>query len=333
MDASIKIERAVETDCTGLRRMIQELADYEKMPDGPKIDSKTLEVDGFGDGPMYRCLVAIDQSDHRTRHLVGYALYHLNFTWHGRTVYMEDLYVSSSHRGKGIGTALWKNLLQDAMSAEASSCIFAVLDWNAPSLAFYVSKGAEDLTASKGYRTFRIQRDAIGRIAALEPLKDGAVVKEVDSASVASVVEAYREMAAEAGRAEEMKITEQELRAGLQSTPPWCYLLVMTSPSGKLLGFLLYCLAYSTWEGVQLYIKDVYVRPSHRRAGLGTTLLQALMKRGVALGASRCDLVLSSGQDSALEFFRSHEAVDLSAADGWIHMMLQRPHMEAIVAS
>ena len=55
---SVVIRKAVKEDCKKIRVLIQELADYEKMPDGPKISAEVLEADGFGDETFFRCFVA-----------------------------------------------------------------------------------------------------------------------------------------------------------------------------------------------------------------------------------------------------------------------------------
>ena len=83
-----------------VRVLIQELADYEKMPDGPQISAEVLEQDGFGDTRFFRCNVAQVGSE-----LVGFTLYYYTYsTWEGKQVYMEDLYVQPSFRSQGIGT-------------------------------------------------------------------------------------------------------------------------------------------------------------------------------------------------------------------------------------
>lgn len=56
---------------------------------------------------FYKCFVAESEG-----HLIGYTLFFHTFNWRGRGVYMEDLYVAPSYRGKGIGTALWKQVLK-----------------------------------------------------------------------------------------------------------------------------------------------------------------------------------------------------------------------------
>lgn len=80
------------------------------MPDGPKIDAKILEEDGFGPKPFYECFVA--QEPEKSA-LIGYVLYFYTYsTWEGRSVYMEDLYVTPSCRGRGLGTKLWQSVVK-----------------------------------------------------------------------------------------------------------------------------------------------------------------------------------------------------------------------------
>ena len=117
------------------RSLIQELADYEKMPNGPKISAQQLEEDGFGPHKYFHCKVAelegeVHSYSHQTTitwqcrqlrssfinetliassipylQLIGFALFFFTYsTWEGKSVFMEDLYVQPSHRGKGVGT-------------------------------------------------------------------------------------------------------------------------------------------------------------------------------------------------------------------------------------
>ena len=91
--------------------IFKELADYEKMPDGPKLTEKDLEEDGFGAKPFFECLVAYDPA--KPEKLIGFVLFFYTYsTWEGKAVFMEDLYVTPTYRGKGIGTNLWKGVVQ-----------------------------------------------------------------------------------------------------------------------------------------------------------------------------------------------------------------------------
>uniref|UniRef100_A0A3B1J3K4 Spermidine/spermine N1-acetyltransferase family member 2 n=1 Tax=Astyanax mexicanus TaxID=7994 RepID=A0A3B1J3K4_ASTMX len=115
-----------------------------------------LERDGFGPNPFFQCLVAEVAQEHCSPEghtVVGYALYFYTYsTWRGRCVYMEDLYVMPNFRGV----------------ATEQQCVrlqFSVLDWNKPSLEFYLSKGAQDLTDKEGWHFLRFDGEALDNLA------------------------------------------------------------------------------------------------------------------------------------------------------------------------
>ncbi|XP_051542662.1 diamine acetyltransferase 2b [Myxocyprinus asiaticus] len=155
-------------DCKDIERMIRELGVYEKMPDQVTISHKELERDGFGPDAFYQCLVAEVPEEHKSKDghtKVGYALFFYTYsTWKGRALYMEDLYVMPEYRGKGIGKALMATVAKVGKEKQCVRLQFAVLDWNKPSLDFYLAKGAEDLTVNEGWHFFRFQGEALDNL-------------------------------------------------------------------------------------------------------------------------------------------------------------------------
>lgn len=124
------------------------------MPEGPKINAETLAEDGFGAKSFYECFVASDSEK-----LVGFVLFFYTYsTWEGRSVYMEDLYVTPTYRNKGIGKKLWQSCVQAGLEMKCTRCNFSVLDWNKPSIEFYKSKGAVDLSGAEGWLAFRLHK-------------------------------------------------------------------------------------------------------------------------------------------------------------------------------
>ncbi|XP_071513779.1 uncharacterized protein [Panulirus ornatus] len=150
----VEIRAATGKDCLGIRKLIQDLADYEKMPEGPQLDVKQLEEDSTRRPPFFKAIVAEEEDT-----IVGYALFFYTYTWDSCGVYMEDLYVCPSHRGRGIGMALWKNVVQASTDVGGLWCDFSVLDWNTKSINVYKSKGAANLTQQKGYHCYRMVKD------------------------------------------------------------------------------------------------------------------------------------------------------------------------------
>ena len=93
------------------------------------------------------------------------ALYFTNFsTWSGRDgLYLEDLYVKPEARGTGLGKALLQRLARIAVARGCARVEWAVLDWNAPAIAFYRSLGA---TAKDEWTVYRLDGDALAAFGA-----------------------------------------------------------------------------------------------------------------------------------------------------------------------
>ena len=76
--------------------------------------------------------------------VVGYATYNtVYYTWSGKSIYMDDLYVKSSHRSQGIGSQLIQAVINHAKGSGCHKVRWQVSEWNAPAIAFYKKLGAE----------------------------------------------------------------------------------------------------------------------------------------------------------------------------------------------
>tara|TARA_R110000868_G_scaffold158971_7_gene387410 strand:- start:1238 stop:1729 length:492 start_codon:yes stop_codon:yes gene_type:complete len=134
-----EIRKAIKLDCESMLQLIQELADFEKASDEAILSVKNLEEDGFGKGAIFEAYVAeIDGT------VVGMALYYEKYsTWKGRALYLEDLVVTQSKRGLGIGKALFEAVIVEAKSRNSGRMEWQVLDWNEAAIEFYKSYAAE----------------------------------------------------------------------------------------------------------------------------------------------------------------------------------------------
>jgi GNAT superfamily N-acetyltransferase len=134
----MKVRKATNDDMPQVLELIKELAIFENEPDAVEISVADLEREGFGENPLFTCFVA--ESDDE---IVGAALVYFRFsTWKGRTLHLEDLIVKEAQRGKGIGEALYKQVMRFAYDRGLKRVAWDVLDWNKGAIRFYERSGA-----------------------------------------------------------------------------------------------------------------------------------------------------------------------------------------------
>ncbi|MGN1361971.1 MAG: GNAT family N-acetyltransferase [Eggerthellaceae bacterium] len=143
-----QIRRATEADVPLILDLIRGLADYEHALDQVVATPELLHSWLF---EKEVAEVIIAQEDNVP---VGFALYFHNFsTWLGRAgIYLEDLFVLPPYRGRGHGKALMRALAKTAMERGCGRLEWACLNWNKPSIDFYLSLGAERMTEWNVYR-------------------------------------------------------------------------------------------------------------------------------------------------------------------------------------
>lgn len=135
------IRAATIADVSLLRKLIQELAEYEREPQAVLLSEDELRRDGFGPDPKFRAILA--EQDGQP---AGYAVFFTQYsTWTGAGLFLEDLFVRPSFRGRGIGKALLGKVAEIARKEGYRTIKLDVLDWNEPAIRFYKSLGGEYL--------------------------------------------------------------------------------------------------------------------------------------------------------------------------------------------
>ena len=135
------IRNAERKDLPQILELIKELAIYEKEPDAVEVTVAELEDAGFGKNPQYYCFVAEVSGT-----IVGMALLYFRFsTWKGKTVHLEDLIVTQSMRGKGIGEQLYRRVMEFALAHDVKRVNWEVIGWNTGAIQFYERTGAKVL--------------------------------------------------------------------------------------------------------------------------------------------------------------------------------------------
>ena len=140
----LAIRPAAEKDMPLLSEMIHEFARFEKL--SAVVTEADLARDGFGTDPKFRVLLAEWEGKP-----AGYAFFFGYYsTFEGRpAIFLEDLYVRSEFRSKGIGKALMARVAAIAKQENCFGMRWEVLDWNTPAIDFYRKMGATFLDAWK----------------------------------------------------------------------------------------------------------------------------------------------------------------------------------------
>jgi len=154
------IRRARESDHEVLEAFIRDLAHYERAGELAQATPEQLRQGFFGPSPQVFCdIVETDEGV-----AAGFAVWFLNYsTWTGtHGIYLEDLFVRPEHRGHGFGKALLVHLAQVCVNQGYARLQWSVLDWNTPSIDFYLSLGAE---AQDEWTVYRLSGPALHRVA------------------------------------------------------------------------------------------------------------------------------------------------------------------------
>lgn len=134
----MKIRRGVAEDMERVHFLIKELAIFENEPEAVEVTVEDLIRDGFSNNPLFRTFIAEVNGE-----IVGLALFYFRYsTWKGKTIHMEDLIVTQNYRGRGIGMALYKEIIKEGAREGVKRIEWNVLDWNTNAIDFYKKTGA-----------------------------------------------------------------------------------------------------------------------------------------------------------------------------------------------
>ncbi len=148
MNTAPTIRAAKEEDCSLVLHFIKQIAAYENMSDDVIASEQLLHEYLF---VKQRAEVIFVMEEGKE---VGFALFFYNFsTFLGRSgMYLEDLYVEEAYRGRGYGKALLQELARLAIERQCGRLEWCCLNWNQPSIDFYLSLGAEPMSEWTTYR-------------------------------------------------------------------------------------------------------------------------------------------------------------------------------------
>lgn len=133
MSDGVSIREGTKQDLPAVLELIKELAAYERAPHEVTNTVARMEADGFGPHPLYGLFVA-----EVAGRIVGISIYYYRYsTWKGKRLYLEDIIVTESVRGRGIGKALFDRTMEKMMEEGCTGMMWQVLEWNEAAMAFY----------------------------------------------------------------------------------------------------------------------------------------------------------------------------------------------------
>jgi len=153
--APFSLRNAELKDVGAIVQLIRDLAEFEQLTHLLQVTPEKLRPQLFGERPAAEALVA-----ERGGEVVAFALFFTNFsTFLAQPgLYLEDLFVTPSHRGRGIGQAMLTRLARLAVERGCGRFEWSVLDWNENAIRFYQRMGA---TVMPDWRICRIAGDAL----------------------------------------------------------------------------------------------------------------------------------------------------------------------------
>lgn len=142
MNKSFTVRPAERADVPTVLHLINSLAKYEKLENEAVATAEDIEKAMFDPATVWVFLAEVEGKP------VGMALYYETFsTFAGKHgIHLEDLFIEPEYRGKGIGTALLKELAAEAVRRDCARLEWNCLNWNTPSMEYYKKLGAEPLT-------------------------------------------------------------------------------------------------------------------------------------------------------------------------------------------
>ena len=129
------IREIEESDFSKLLELLKEFATFQKTPEQMKNNASRMQAEKeFING-----LVIVSGEE-----IIGYVTYNfVYYTWSGKSLYMDDLYIKPQHRGSGLGARLINAVIDYGRRENCHKLKWQVSDWNKPAIEFYLSLGAE----------------------------------------------------------------------------------------------------------------------------------------------------------------------------------------------
>jgi GNAT superfamily N-acetyltransferase len=295
--SSLTVRPAIPSDVPTLFNLIVALAEYEKLAHEVIGSVEALHQHLFGEQACIEAAVAVWDGE-----TAGFALFFVGYSTSitQPQLYLEDLFVLPSYRGKGIGKALLSYLARLALERNYGRLEWSVLDWNTPAIRFYQQIGAQIL---EDVRICRVSGDALPQLAAKSSFIRAALPNDV--AAIFALVKANVE---HDGSLHLFRGKEEELGKYLfeQSYLEHPYIeAVIAEQNSQAVGVAVFYITYSTFlTKPGLFVEDLFVLPEYRSQGIGKALLADLSRQVIERGYGRLEWRVRTWNDRATQFYQ-----------------------------
>ena len=293
--AAFTLRSATPSDTPAIFRLIQTLAEYERLAHEVTGSLEMLHGSLFGDRPVAEVLLADLDGE-----AAGFALFFPTYSsFEGKPgIYLEDLFVRSEFRRKGIAKALLSRLAQLVLERKGSRLQWAVLDWNTPAIEFYQRIGAEQL----GHRCLcRVTGGDLTELAEREAKQE---VRSPQFEDLTSILSLLRGNAQFHDLLDRFHLSEAELSQAVFQSPP-ALEVVVTEARNTICGIGTFFANYSTFlTQAGIHLDDLLIAEDYRRQGFGSALLTRLARVAVERDAGRLEWYVYRDNEEAIAFYR-----------------------------
>ncbi|XP_006175874.1 thialysine N-epsilon-acetyltransferase isoform X2 [Camelus dromedarius] len=150
------------------------------------------------------------------------------------------------------------------------------------------------------------------------------LIREAKEGDCGNILRLIRELAEYEKLSDQVKISEEALRADGFGENPFYHCLVAEilpapgEPQGPcVVGYGLYYFIYSTWKGRNIYLEDIYVKPEYRGHGIGSKIIKKVAEVALDKGCSQFRLSVLDWNKRAMDLYKALGAQDLTEAEGW----------------
>jgi len=294
---NLSLHRAIESDMESVFKLVYGLAEYVKEADAVKVNADTYVRDGFKSSPpLFHCILLID---HVSGKKCGIASWYIGYsTLEGPFLYLEDLFILKEYRGGGAGTCIMRTLAKISISLQCQKFVWQALDWNTSGLDFYQNINAiilpdrtlrmdrvaiqkflfsfedlidgvsADLPSKTNVKCQTIQSDNLDKVISLSMDKVNRLLsKQISQGNKTNfrVQHIWGEDVKNAipflkkGKCEVN--SEAFLRNSIDGmSPVYNCMTIEDTSTHDIIGFCVWHLGYSTWEGRTIQISNTFIK-------------------------------------------------------------------------